>query len=298
MKILGISLGSSKRDKTVTINNIEIQRMGTDGSLRKARRLYKKFDGNVDAFGMGGIDLYLWSDKTKFMIKDAKKLIKGIKTPVLDGSGLKNYWEPLVIENLQKKGTIDFRGKNVLLVSAVDRFQIGKKLEKYKAKLTIGDFIFGLDIPLPIHSLRLFKLISLLILPIVTKLPFKILYPTGKSQESSKGKYQKVYNKTDIIIGDFHYIKKHEPKDLTNKIFITNTVTKEDIDRLEKKHLKMLVTTTPNFEGRSFGTNVIEALIVTLAKKQHLTKQDYINTIKRYQFDYFVKRFTKNDSDL
>jgi len=296
IRIIGISLGSSKRDKVVSFktNNasIEMQRLGTDGDLKKAQELYREFDGKVDAFGMGGIDLYLWSDEKKFVIRDAKKLIKYVKkTPVLDGSGIKNYWEPCVIDDLQKKGIIDFKGKKVLVTSGVERFQMAKKLLSLKANVEFGDFVFGLNLPFTIRSFRLFKFVTLMMLPFVTQLPINVLYPTGEAQERSINKYQKYYERSDIIAGDFHMIKQFEPNSLTNKIFITNTVTKEDIERLGKKGLKMLVTVTPNFEGRSFGANVIEALIFALSGKKRLNREDYLRIIKENNLDYFVKKF-------
>lgn len=294
---MGISLGSSKRDKAVSFQIddavVKVQRVGTDGDLKKAQELYRKFDGKVDAFGMGGIDMYLWCENKKFVIRDAKKLIKGVnKSPVLDGSGLKNFWEPYVIEDLQRKGIINFKGKKVLVVSGVERFQMTKKLHSLKADIVYGDLIFGLNLPIAIRGFWLFKFIVLILLPIVTQLPISVLYPTGKAQEKSTEKYQRYYERADIVTGDFHMIKKHEPKNLKNKIFITNTITQKDIERLSKKGLKMLVTTTPNFEGRSFGTNVIEALIVALSGKKELNGEDYLRTMKKYKLDYFVKKLS------
>ena len=49
---ISISLGSSKRDKSVKVNlngqEILVERIGTD-----ARRMYLDLDGKVDAFGVG-----------------------------------------------------------------------------------------------------------------------------------------------------------------------------------------------------------------------------------------------------
>jgi hypothetical protein len=43
-------------------------------------------------------------------------------------------------------------------------------------------------------------------------------------------------------------------------------VTPGDVDELRRKGAWMLVTSTPSMAGRSFGTNVIEALLVVMAK--------------------------------
>jgi hypothetical protein len=296
IKVLGISLGSSKRDKIVTLHLkdkiVEVERLGTDGSIEKAQKLYRQYDGKADAFGLGGIDLYLYADKKRYIIRDAKRMIKGVKkTPVLDGSGLKNFWEPIVMEELQKDGIIDFSGKSVLVTSGVERFQSAKKIRDLGAKISFGDLLFGLNIPILIHNLKVFYVIVWILLPIVTQLPISVIYPTGKRQEKSSNKYSKYYRGADIITGDFHMIKKYEPDNLRGKIFITNTVTSEDIERLGNKGLKLLITTTPNFGGRSFGANVSEALMVALSGKKELDVSDYLRLTKEYGLGYYVKKF-------
>ncbi len=53
-KALSISIGSSVRDKSVSIKllgqDVHIQRIGTNGDMKAARKMYRDFDGKVDAF--------------------------------------------------------------------------------------------------------------------------------------------------------------------------------------------------------------------------------------------------------
>jgi hypothetical protein len=64
---VSISLGSSKRDKTVEVELlgelVRIERIGTDGDMEKAAQVSKDLDGEVDAFGVGGADLGVLVDK-------------------------------------------------------------------------------------------------------------------------------------------------------------------------------------------------------------------------------------------
>jgi hypothetical protein len=55
---------------------------------------------------------------------------------------------------------------------------------------------------------------------------------------------------------------------------------------LKEKGVKMLVTTTPELEGRSFGTNVMEAVLVSLAGKPYneLTPNDYEELLEKIGF--------------
>ena len=57
------------------------------------------------------------------------------------------------------------------------------------------------------------------------------------------------------------------PDDLTGKVIATNTTTSEDVETFRKAGVKYLVTTTPALEGRSFGTNMMEAALVAVSGK-------------------------------
>jgi len=48
---------------------------------------------------------------------------------------------------------------------------------------------------------------------------------------------------------------------------LTNTVTPGNIDELAARGVALLITTTPEIAGRSFGTNVIEAALLALLGK-------------------------------
>ena len=48
-------------------------------------------------------------------------------------------------------------------------------------------------------------------------------------------------------------------------MIVTNTTTPADVDLLKQRGVSCLVTTTPRLEGRSFGTNVMEAALVALS---------------------------------
>ena len=55
--------------------------------------------------------------------------------------------------------------------------------------------------------------------------------------------------------------------------------------------MHLLVTTTPVFEGRSFGTNVMEAVLVTLLNRrpEMLTPEDYMNKFRELHWTPSVR---------
>ena len=57
------------------------------------------------------------------------------------------------------------------------------------------------------------------------------------------------------------------PRNLDGKIIVTNTTTPEDVDLFQESRVKYLVTSTPVLDGRSFGTNMMEAALVAVSGK-------------------------------
>ncbi|MGI6711996.1 MAG: quinate 5-dehydrogenase [Bacillota bacterium] len=290
-RVVSISLGSSKRNHAVITEilgeKFSIERIGTDGDVKKAMEMIRSLDGKVNAIGLGGTDLYIYAGGKRYAIKESLKLKNCAQvTPVVDGSGLKNTLERRVICYLEKKLGFSFHNKKILIVSAVDRFGMAEALESRGAFLTLGDLMFALGIPLALHSLKSIAWAARLLTPVIVHLPIKMLYPTGNSQGKTKPKYGKYYHEADIIAGDFLFIKKYLPARIQGKMIITNTVTPDDIEDLRSRGLEILVTTTPELNGRSFGTNVMEGLVVTVAGKkfEELTTKDYENVLDRIGF--------------
>ena len=190
-------------------------------------------------------------------------------TPIVDGSGLKNTLEREAVRFMQDELGIDLRGKSVLMVSALDRFGMAQALVDAGADVLFGDFIFALDKDMPVRELHEFEQLAEKYLPDACKLPFQFFYPTGKKQDKPpEPKYPHYYEQADIIAGDFHFMRQFMPDRLDGKIVLTNTVTERDVDELAARGVSMLITTTPEIAGRSFGTNVLEAALVALLGKR------------------------------
>lgn len=285
IEVVSPSLGSHRRDHEVWVTfrgrRCHIRRVGTDGDFERLKAMYRELDGKVDAIGMGGIDLHLVARGRRYAIRDAKKLVREAPaTPIVDGSGLKDTLERRAIQDMVARG-FDLAGKRVLMVSAVDRFGMAEALHEAGARITFGDLIFGLGIPIPLRSWRSFNLLATLLLPIVTKLPFSLLYPTGTEQDKPpKPGRARYYEQADVIAGDFLYVRRYMPADMRGKWVITNTTTAADVDELRRRGVELLVTTTPVFEGRSFGTNVMEALLVALdGRGGALEPEEYVGAL-------------------
>lgn len=301
-RIVSVSLGSSERDHKVATEilgePVVIERIGTDGDLSRAIHLLQQLDGHVDAFGIGGIDLYIQVGKKRYMLRDGKKMAAAVKAaPIVDGSGLKNTLERKVIKYLNDSQEVSFDGRHVLMVCAADRFGMAEQLTECNARLTIGDLIFSMGIPVPIYSLGALDRLVRVLAPVVSNLPTKYIYPSGKNAGKPNSSFFKYYYEADIIAGDFLYIKRHMPERLDGKIIITNTVTQKDVNILQQAGVAKLITTTPELNGRSFGTNVMEALLVSFMEKpiSSISPEDYSKLLDRIGFLPRILDFTRKE---
>ncbi|HYG57028.1 MAG TPA: quinate 5-dehydrogenase [Symbiobacteriaceae bacterium] len=301
-RIVSVSLGSSKRNSTASVDilgdQVVVERIGTDGSIEKAIALIKELDGKVDAFGMGGIDLYLYAGDRRYAFRTAKRIAAAaVKSPMVDGSGLKNTLERRVVKWMDAN-LLPLRGKKVLMPSALDRFGMAEAMVEAGADPLFGDFMFGLGLTIPLRKMSTLHIAARLLLPIVTQLPFTWLYPTGEKQDQRQEKFPQYFQWADIIAGDAHYILRHMPARMDGKVILTNTITKENVAELKERGVSILVTTTPNLGGRSFGTNLMEGLIVASAGKTlgELTPAEYDLWLDKINFVPRVERLNEYSS--
>ena len=92
-RVVSVSLGSSKRNKSQEVEilgeKFSVERIGTDGDLKKFGDMFAELDGKVDALGVGGADIYVVVGEKRYAFRHILQLVaRARKTPVVDGSGL------------------------------------------------------------------------------------------------------------------------------------------------------------------------------------------------------------------
>jgi hypothetical protein len=279
-RAVSISLGSSKRDKSVTIKlkdqEILVERIGTDGDIAKARQMYLDLDGKVDAFGVGGVDLYLRLDQREYPLRAALKLVEGVtKTPLCDGRGLKHTLERRVFE-LAKPQLGEVRFRQGFVPVAVDRQGLAEAVAEVSNKIVLGDLMVALGVPIPIYGIPAFKRVARVMLPIVSYFPMSMIF-YGSSGAEQKPKYVKYFEGSDLVAGDFLFMRKYMPERMDGVTVVTNTTTEENIELLKARGVKTVITTTPRYEGRSFGTNMMEAALTAYAEKGRRLSDEELN---------------------
>ena len=279
-RAVGISLGSSKRDKSVMVNlngqEIQVERIGTDGDIEKARQMYLDLDGKVDAFGVGGVDLYLRLDDREYPLHAALKLVSGVRqTPLCDGRGLKHTLERRVFQLIKSQlGDVHFR--QAFVPVAVDRLGLAEAVAEVAERTVFGDLMVALGVPIPVYGIPAFKRVARVMLPMVSHFPMSMIF-YGSDGAEHEPKYVKYFEESDLIAGDFLFMRKYMPASLKGKTVVTNTTTEDNIALLKERGVKRVIMTTPRYEGRSFGTNTTEAMLTAYAGKGRRLSDDELN---------------------
>jgi hypothetical protein len=271
-RAVSISIGSSKRNKSVEVDllgeKVRIERIGTDGDMEQAARLYQQLDGEVDAFGVGGADLGVMVENKWYPLYSVAPMVRYIKkTPVVDGAGLKNTLENRIAPFIEKHIGDYIKQKKVFVTLGVDRWGMSKSFLNAGYECVFGDLMFGLNIPISVRSERSLKILAAILMPIAGRLPFEWVYPTGEKQEVRIPKWEKYYHWANVVAGDCHYVKRHMPDEMHGKVIATNTTTTADVELFREVGVKYLVTSTPVLDGRSFGTNMMEAALIAVSGK-------------------------------
>ncbi len=267
--VVSVSIGSKTRDMDDYLDllgvRVRLRRLGTGGDLAAARRLVAELDGQVEAIGLGGTDLYLRVGDRRYYLRDSLRIASAARrTPVVCGAGLKDSLERHAVTALDE--LLGWRDRRVLLVNSVDRFGMAETIAGLGADVMFGDIVFGLGVDVPLRSLGTLRRVAAVLLPVIARLPVRWFYPTGSSQESagSRPGLAKHFAWADVIAGDWHYIRRYAPRDLADKDVLTNTTTPADVEMLRSRGARRLITTTPRVGGRSVGTNLLEAALVAV----------------------------------
>lgn len=264
-----------------------MRREGVDGDTDRLEARLRELDGdsNVAALGLGGCDLFLNAADRTYWLREMKRFGRAVThKPLVDGSGLKGAVEGDTVRFMQEELGLQVAGKKVLVTSAVDRWGIAMAFADAGADVSYGDLLYVLGVPTLIHSRQMLTRAVRFLAPLVVQLPFAWLYPSEAdhtTEPTTTPKTDAMYYDADIIVGDYKYVTKFMPRNLQGTWVVTNTTTAEDVEFLRSRGVALLITTTPRLGGRSFGTNVMEA-IATAAEGStgSLTPERYLELLR------------------
>ncbi len=293
-EIVSVSLGPSTRDFAFTTKlfgeEVHVRRLGADGSVQQASEMVAQFDGQVDAIGLGGMNIRFRVGNRTYVHKQIQQIASAAQTtPVVDGAHLRNTLERWAIGQMAKQQPGIFSHKRVFVVSGIDRYGMAQVLSTFTPEIRFGDPIFHLNLPFALRSFRQLEQYASLVLPTFCHAPYGRLCPVGPEQDLRTPRGVKHFDQAHIIAGDYAYIRRFAPDNLKGKTVITNTLSSADVQDLKERGVESLITMTPPLsdEHPFAGANIIEAILVSFIDRppEEITDDDYLNLVARGELE-------------
>jgi hypothetical protein len=228
---------------------------------------------------MGGTDLYIRLGDREYPLHATLKLVQDVhQTPVVDGRGLKHILERRVFELAAAQLGELPSFQHAFIPLAINRLGLAEAVSEVARTVVMGDLLLALGVPIPIRGMAAFLRIARLLMPLVSHFPISAMF-YGSGGFDPEPKYPRQWQKADLIAGDFLYIQKHMPANLAGKTIVTNTTTESNVEQLRARGVRTLITTTPRYQGRSFGTNALEAALTACAGQGRALRDDELNAL-------------------
>jgi len=206
-------------------------------------------------------------DDREYPLHQALKLVDNVhETPVVDGRGLKHTLERRVFELAKPQLGELPRFRQAFVPVSVDRQGLAQAVSEQAERVIIGDLMIALGVPIVLQGLAAYKRVARVLLPIVSHFPMSMLF-YGSDGSEHEPKYYRYWQESDLLAGDFLFMRKYLLKDLSGKTIITNTTTAENVELLRQRGVSRVITTTPRYEDRSFGTNLMVATLTAYSGK-------------------------------
>ncbi|GAH84011.1 unnamed protein product [marine sediment metagenome] len=163
------------------------------------------------------------------MALDAKKHSEIFKGLLDRAQGMNKAIEGRIMQYIEDKLPEEVEeDRSFLNMCAVDRWHMAESAWEFVGKdrklITFGDLLWGFQLGVALHRMSAVKSLAKILLPIVCKLPFSWIYPTGEKQDVHKPTYTKYFKRAKWIAGDFLFINRNMPhEDMEGKIIVTNT---------------------------------------------------------------------------
>lgn len=206
IRVVSISLGSPAGDfcwqGVIGGQLLHIERRGAAGDVERAAAWLRELDGEVAALALGGVNLAYHLPDRSWPLPEGQYLARQVsKTPLCDGTGIKASWDRRLIESQRER----WQGGRVLLASALDRPWLAQALLHSGVDLWLGDAWLALGLPVLFPGMKLFELLAVPTMPLLSRIPLHRLYPL---RNEHKPRRRRPFSQGDFdwLVGDSHLL--------------------------------------------------------------------------------------------
>jgi predicted amino acid dehydrogenase len=284
--VISISLGASHQDFEFTAQFLgepmTVRRLGTDGSVARAEKLLRQWDGKADAIGLavvkdGNGGGWLRRDEHKDLAR-LEAVVK--RSPLSTGARLGEIFLEWAVRHTQIKLGSYFNSTKVLFFSGAGSQKLAASMGEYTDNFQFADPLLQLGVPKLLTSLDALALYLRGAHYVSEWQPPRML-TAGVLADWSKYVLRKAMQNANVIVAPVHELDSFGIEELAGKTIITSTVNDERIEQFRDKGVNLVVDGAPFLFDHVLAPALLDAMIIaaTGKKPDELLEDDYLEII-------------------
>lgn len=283
--VIGISLGARRQDFELRTRllgqDLQVQRVGTDGSLAQATRLLKYWDRHAQAIGLG-----LVKDSARIgaqrEIDDDFARLAGVArhVPVTTGARLSEILLEWALRHAQSTLGHYFDNANVLFFSGLANYRLAMAMQEYTANLMFADPLLQLGVPKLITSLDALGLYASGAHYVSDWRPPRMMRGPLLRQWT-QFVLRKAMARATVVVAPVHELDGFGLEELAGKTLITTTVNDARLAHFKDAGVHLVIDGAPMCEGQVLDPALLDAMVLAATGKaaDELADDDYLDVL-------------------
>jgi len=291
--VVNISLSGPGRDYDQTVEflgrSFRIVRVGTGGSVKRAREELRKWSGEAAAIGISGVHDAQVAGTLK---GNPGKLRKAVNVAtgetagvfVTDGHRLRNVLQEWTIRHLAGEMPGYFNNARVVVLGGRNHYRSTRVLSESTQNLRFADpaVEYGLD---DIHTpFEVFERVVSASGWMVERIPSAVVSAaTAPSRKFIESRVRKALQDCDVVVATFPELAQFELDDLKGKTLISTSIGPERLNSLRERGIDLVLDDVPQpFDGVMVNEPTLEALMLVAgqAEESRLSDDDLLEMIQ------------------
>jgi predicted amino acid dehydrogenase len=289
--IVGISMGAGDQDFEFAARfmgqQVNVRRLGTNGSVAKARKLLKHWGQQADAIGLGVVKDSYTVGSRHYVEKNSARL-KSLVTriPVTTGGRLSDILQEWALRHVQHKLGDYFNNANVLFFSGRTNYKLALAMSEYTSNLQFADLLLQLGVPKMLTSLDMLELYASGAHYVPDWAPTSVM-SSAPIKEWTRFVLRRALQEATVIVAPVHELDDYGAEELAGKTIVTSTVNDRRIAQFKDKGVNLVIDGSPMLFEHVLGPSLLDAMIIAATGKSpdDMLEDDYLEIITSLELE-------------
>jgi len=264
-----------------------VRRLGTNGSMAKARKLLRHWGEEADAIGLGVVKDSYTVGSRRYIEKDSARL-KGIVTriPVTTGGRLSDILQEWALRHVQAKLVDYFNNANVLFFSGRTNYKLALAMAEYTGNLQFADLLLQTGVPKMLTSLDMLELYASGAQYVPDWAPTRVM-SSAPVREWTRYMLRRALQEATVIVAPVHELDAYGAEELAGKTIVTSTVNDRRMAQFKDKGVNLVIDGSPLLFDHVLGPSLLDAMIIAATGKapDDILEDDYLEIITSLELE-------------